>query len=210
MKKIKDENTKQKILDCATKLFAMKGFNGTSIRDICKEANVNLCLISYYWGGKRELYLGIIDNVIKRQTEYVKTFCDLKKMPSEMTQKERINLIYLWIDKFIDFFYSDKISPELITLILKEQQQKDFVKKSPAFLYFRALVASLLNKDENDREVIFKTLFILSQVNSPRILTGLSLNLLNRDVFEDEDIKIIRDNVKSYIGELIKKDSAYD
>ena len=210
MKKIKDENTKQKILDCATKLFARKGFDGTSIRDICREANVNLCLISYYWGGKRELYLGIIDDVIKRQTEYVKTFCDLKKPPSEMTQKERINLIYLWIDKFIDFFYSDKISPELITLILKEQQQKDFVKKSPAFLYFRALVANLLNKDENDREIIFKTLFILSQVNSPRILTGLSLNLLNRDVFEDEDIKIIRDNVKSYIGELIKKDSVYD
>ena len=54
MKKIED--SKQKLLDVATKLFAHKSFAEVSTREICKEANVNLCMISYYFGGKQELY----------------------------------------------------------------------------------------------------------------------------------------------------------
>ncbi|HIU85882.1 TPA: TetR/AcrR family transcriptional regulator [Candidatus Spyradomonas excrementavium] len=60
MQKSKSENSKEKILAAATKLFAQKGFDGVSIREICKEAEVNICMISYYWGGKKELYQGII------------------------------------------------------------------------------------------------------------------------------------------------------
>ena len=64
MEKIKDDNSKTRILEAATSLFAGKGYEGTSIREICKTANVNLCLISYYWGGKQELYQGIIQNLM--------------------------------------------------------------------------------------------------------------------------------------------------
>lgn len=39
MKKIKDENSKDKILKSAAKLFAQKGFDGVSIREICKECS---------------------------------------------------------------------------------------------------------------------------------------------------------------------------
>ena len=56
MKKIKDENSKDKILKSAAKLFAQKGFDGVSIREICKDADVNICMVSYYFGGKQELY----------------------------------------------------------------------------------------------------------------------------------------------------------
>ena len=56
----KDENSKSRILEAATKLFAQKGFDGASIREICKLADVNLCMISYYWGGKQELYNGLL------------------------------------------------------------------------------------------------------------------------------------------------------
>ena len=48
MEKITQENSKEKILKAAIKLFAEKGFDGTSIREICKEAEVNICMISYY------------------------------------------------------------------------------------------------------------------------------------------------------------------
>lgn len=40
----------------ATQLFATHGFNGVSVRAIATEANVNLSLISQYFGGKESLY----------------------------------------------------------------------------------------------------------------------------------------------------------
>ncbi len=53
----KEEN----ILFCAEKLFAEKGFEGTSTREISKEANVNISMISYYFGSKEKLLQRIFE-----------------------------------------------------------------------------------------------------------------------------------------------------
>ena len=190
MEKIKDDNSKVRILDAATVLFAQKGFDGTSIREICKKANVNICMISYYWGGKQELYNGIIDNLLEKQLEYSKSFLDLSRNPKEMSFEECSELLITISDKFVDFFYTN-ISSDLIVLLLKEQQKPDFIVKSPVLDYMRSVVARILDKDVNDRLVIFKTLFMLSQVNSPRILPAFSLRLLGQENFYQEDMLFV-------------------
>ncbi len=49
-------NEKQiEILQVAENLFAEIGFDGTSIRDIAKAANINIAMISYYFGSKEKL-----------------------------------------------------------------------------------------------------------------------------------------------------------
>lgn len=201
MEKIRDDNSKNRILAAATTLFAKKGFDGTSIREICKKAEVNICMISYYWGGKQELYQGIIDNLIENQIEYSKSFLDLNKNPYDMTKEECRELLSEVMDKFVDFFYTN-ISSDLIVLLLKEQQKPDFIVKSPVFDCIRSMVARILEVDKNDRLAVFKMLFMLSQINSPRILPAFSLRLLGEDDFCEEDIRIIKDNLKFYISSL--------
>ena len=209
MEKAKDESSKKRILETATALFARKGFDGTSIREICKLANVNICMISYYWGGKQELYNGIIENLLEKQMEYSKKFLDLNRKPEDMSVAECVDLLVNISDIFVDFFYTN-ISADLIVLLLKEQQKPDFIVRSPVLEYMRSVVARILNKDVNDRLVIFKTLFMLSQVNSPRILPAFSLRLLNQQDFCEEDIKIIKENVKLYINAVLKEAGIYE
>src|SRR5690606_10728172 len=56
-----DFNDKQlKILQTAEKFFAEKGFDGTSIRDIAKEAGVNIAMISYYFGSKEKMLEALV------------------------------------------------------------------------------------------------------------------------------------------------------
>lgn len=56
-----DLNNKQlQILQVAETLFAEKGFEGTSIRDISKEANINVAMVSYYFGSKEKLLEALI------------------------------------------------------------------------------------------------------------------------------------------------------
>jgi len=43
------------IIDVAEQLFAKKGFAGTSVRDIAQAADVNVSMISYYFGSKEKL-----------------------------------------------------------------------------------------------------------------------------------------------------------
>lgn len=56
-----DFNDKQiEILLVAEKLFAEKGFDGTSIRDIAKTAAINIAMISYYFGSKEKLLESVV------------------------------------------------------------------------------------------------------------------------------------------------------
>lgn len=199
-----NEDSKQRILIAATKLFAHKGFDAVSIREICKEADVNLCMISYYFSGKQELYNAIIENLVEKQQEYAKTFMDISVNPLTLSKEEQINLLYTVLDKFIDYFYSN-ISSDLIILLLKEQQNKNCNFKSPVFEYFRKLIACTFNLEVDSKEAVYQTLFIISQVNSPKIFPAFSLHLIGQDTFNQDDIKIIRNNIKFYVKLMLKE-----
>ncbi len=52
--------SREALLAAGTELFAEHGFDGTSVSDIARKAGVNAALISYHFGGKRELYQAIL------------------------------------------------------------------------------------------------------------------------------------------------------
>ena len=52
---------REHILTSAELLFAEKGFDGTSVRDIAQQAGVNLAMISYYFGSKEKLLEALIE-----------------------------------------------------------------------------------------------------------------------------------------------------
>ena len=51
--------TSGKILRAAQKLFALRGFNGVTMRAVASEAGVNLASIVYYFENKEGLYLAV-------------------------------------------------------------------------------------------------------------------------------------------------------
>ena len=59
---------KTHIIDAAVELFAEKGFEGTSIRDIATKANVNLAMINYYFGSKEKLF----ECMVEQKAAYTK------------------------------------------------------------------------------------------------------------------------------------------
>ncbi|SNR33786.1 transcriptional regulator, TetR family [Flavobacterium sp. ov086] len=60
MSYIELNDKKIQILEVAERLFSDKGFEGTSIRDISKEAKINIAMISYYFGSKERLLEALI------------------------------------------------------------------------------------------------------------------------------------------------------
>lgn len=59
------ESTESRILllNAAIQLFAEQGYNGTSVRNIASKANLNVSLVSYYFGGKEALYEACLKEV---------------------------------------------------------------------------------------------------------------------------------------------------
>ena len=52
----------QAILLAAEKLFALRGYHATTIRQIAEEAQVPLALVGYYYGQKHELFVAIFEH----------------------------------------------------------------------------------------------------------------------------------------------------
>ena len=52
---------KEQILEKAELLFAEHGFEGTSIRTLAKEAEVNIAMVSYYFGSKEKLFQALVE-----------------------------------------------------------------------------------------------------------------------------------------------------
>jgi AcrR family transcriptional regulator len=50
------ELTRQRLLDSAETLFAERGYNATSVRDITSAAQCNVASVNYHFGGKERLY----------------------------------------------------------------------------------------------------------------------------------------------------------
>jgi AcrR family transcriptional regulator len=55
------EETARAFIEVATRLFAEKGFNGTSIADIGKEMNLTTASLYYFMSGKQELLLRVLE-----------------------------------------------------------------------------------------------------------------------------------------------------
>jgi len=206
MKFLDENNSKERILFAAVKLFAQKGFDAASTREICKEAGVNLCMISYYFGGKQELYNAIIDYLIEKQTELARSVTDLDMDISSLSKKEQINLLYKMLDRFIDFFYSN-VTGDLVVFLIRAQQDPSFVVKSPTFDFLKNLIANIFGKQPEDSDIVYKTLFILAQINCARVFPAFSLRLLKQENFTDEDIQRIKNNVKNYIKMLLNEEN---
>lgn len=55
-----DLETKEKIMKAARLLFADRGYEGTSVREIAKAAEVNIASLNYYFSSKENLFQEII------------------------------------------------------------------------------------------------------------------------------------------------------
>jgi AcrR family transcriptional regulator len=90
---------REHILATAEKLFGDNGFDGTSVRDIAQHANVNLAMISYYFGSKEKM----LEVLLEHRANY--TILEALNKDESLTPWEKV-------DRVVDF-YVDKIMNNL-------------------------------------------------------------------------------------------------
>lgn len=80
-----NDSTRDKILAVAHKLFADKGFNGASVREIASASDVNIAAINYHFTNKAGLYQQTILQSMLNMNENVKKIFDTIGEPDTET-----------------------------------------------------------------------------------------------------------------------------
>lgn len=77
-------DTKNKILEVALTLFAEKGVDGASVREIAKNAEVNLAAINYHFETKNNLFVEVIKKGRERVTHHIVEQTKIAKSTEEL------------------------------------------------------------------------------------------------------------------------------
>ncbi len=92
---------KEHIINHAVELFAEKGFEGTSIRDIAASADVNVAMVNYYFGSKEKLF----ESLIERKASYTRGALDEIAKNNTLSDIEKIDQI---IDVYISRLFTNR------------------------------------------------------------------------------------------------------
>ncbi|WP_353183418.1 TetR family transcriptional regulator [Parapedobacter lycopersici] len=110
----------RQIMDVALALFADHGYHKTSIRDIARAAEVNVAMVSYYFGSKDKLLEAIFIHrfgtmrEILRDIIYEKTHSPIEK-----------------VEKFIDIFIDMLVQHQLFHRLM--MRESSVIKEGPLF-----------------------------------------------------------------------------
>ncbi|NIG55175.1 TetR/AcrR family transcriptional regulator [Chitinophaga sp. Cy-1792] len=103
------------ILFVAERLFADKGFHGTSVRDIAQEADVNIAMISYYFGSKEKL----LEAVFRYRMNASRSFIQELVQNDTMGPMEKL---YALIDRFVNKLLNEQ---NFQCIMNREQMNRD-------------------------------------------------------------------------------------
>lgn len=94
----------ERIIEAATRLFAALGYDGTSTRMIAEAAGLNVATVAYHAGGKRDLYLTVMERAHKAERVV------LEDAVAQVGDTEGVLTI---VDRYVDFCAEN---PEIPTL----------------------------------------------------------------------------------------------
>jgi len=84
---------KRRIFDAAAALFVNKGYSAIGVREIAKEAGVNIAMINYYFGGKGGILRDILDESYQKYYHAQASAGDDSTPPEERVRKLISNVV---------------------------------------------------------------------------------------------------------------------
>ncbi len=142
---LETEDTHDRILAAAQQLFADKGFDATSVRDITSEAGCNVASVNYHFGGKDKLYLETFRSMLTllrdRRLEMMGDLMARKPSPTldEFVQTFATIMLEPLVDDdrgrmFLNIVTREMIAPRLPQGVLLEEFFEPMMERSTAAL----------------------------------------------------------------------------
>ncbi len=192
------------ILDAAEELFADKGFEGTSVRDIAQRAKINVAMISYYFGSKEKL----LESLITHRTAQTSMVLEGLIHDHDLDPWEKVTrIVDYYVDKMIDQHRLHTILNRQISMIQDEAITELLIgiKRRNT-----AMISEII--EEGQRKGIFRKVDVsltigtvmgtISQVSMSRPFYGSLMKIAPGDTLTY--FRKIRRRLKAHLKSLLK------
>jgi TetR/AcrR family transcriptional regulator, regulator of cefoperazone and chloramphenicol sensitivity len=169
-----DLGARARLLDAAAEIFGTYNLEGATTRQLAERAEVNQAAIPYYFGGKEGLYLATIEHFFAVHAPKIGSV--VVEIESRLTAKnidrgEALDLLRTLLGTMLEVLLRQQTNRSFGRIIIREQMQPT---KAFDLIYERvirhvhqtisALLAILLEREPDDRSVIFRAQMIVGQI----------------------------------------------
>ena len=153
-------NEKQiQIIETAERLFAERGFDGTSVRDIADEAGVNVAMISYYFGSKEKM----MEALFELRVGSVKIRVESLIKDQSLSPLEKVNML---IDEHIDRVMQKQCFHKIMMGVVATNKNPAILKAANSVKIRNAEVVNELIKDGQKKGVFKKKIDVILMMNT--------------------------------------------
>jgi AcrR family transcriptional regulator len=169
---------KAHIINHAIELFAEKGFEGSSIRDLAARAGVNVAMVNYYFGSKEKLF----ESMVEDRASYTRGLLDEIANNTSYTDIDKMDRI---IDAYINKLFSNRkfhrVMHQEMMLSQRESLQQGIVNVIyPNSVIIKSVIEAGIKKGtfrKVDVPLVIATMVgTINQVLLSKILCNLLLN----------------------------------
>jgi len=158
-----DRETRERLLREAELLFADRGFDSVTVREICSAARANVAAVNYHFGDKLGLYREVMNAAISAMREVTAT---ARAAGEGLAAADRLRA-------FVTVFLHRLLAPGRDTIHRLIQREiadptpllDDLVEQGlrPRLDYLKAIVSEMIDCDPSDGRVMLCVMSVMSQ-----------------------------------------------
>lgn len=161
------DSTKEKIIAAATGLFAEKGLDGVTVREICRAAGVNVALVNYHFRNKEGLYGECVRRLFEKSGGPHLATLDAGVMDESSWRKA----MTAWICEFSRVMHDNTTEGSNLTWAFRQEMihpssMYGFFKEKYGLPVFNCLKRLLMMAVRSEREALMWMAAIWSQLSA--------------------------------------------
>ena len=170
-------NDKQiQIIETAERLFAERGFDGTSVRDIAHEAGVNIAMISYYFGSKEKL----MEALLEWRVGSIKIRVESLIKDERFSPIEKVNML---IDEHIDRAMQKQSFHKIMVSVQVTNKNPAILKAANKVKLRNAKVIAELIKDGQKKGLFKKKIDLIFMLNT--LVGTVNQSMMSLDYYRE-------------------------
>ena len=203
------DKTRDRILEAAGELFAERGFEATTIRDICQAAGANVAAVNYYFRDKERLY---VEAVVRAHRWRM----DQAQLPDWDTSTPPRKKLADFIETFFRRVLGGPDDTWRTRLVMREilnpsDACAEIAQSNirPQFEILHGVLRELLPAETSDEELHLTAFSIVGQCLFYHVAGPIIRNLVSGGEYENYDLEKLAAHVTKFTLAAVDAQTAY-
>lgn len=191
--------TRERLLDAACRVFAAKGYQDTSIAEICEDASANVAAVNYHFGGKDALYAEVWRHTFET---FMQAYPLDGGLPPDAPPEDRL---FARVHALLQRVFDDGRVGQCFRIGLRELVNPSAALENtkreligPHRKHTQALVRELLGPDAGENDVLFCEISIINQCLSVNFFRERRGFVLGREHLSKNEVETLARHITTF------------